>query len=167
MGSIGPIQSPLLRLKYYLMSSIEKQRLTQTILEFCARGYQLYDAGDYQGALRLFYQGWLALPKPQTDWTEAGWVLTAIGDCYFRLRRYRQGCEALNSALYCPDMNRVPFAHLRLGQCLYELGDMDKARQTLYQAYQLASLDIFQNENEKYQQAINDLVAEPLDSERQ
>lgn len=149
------------------MLSIEKQRLTKTIRQFCARGYQLYDTGDYQGALRLFYQGWLAVPKPQTDWTEAGWVLTAIGDCYFRLGRYRQGCEALTSALCCPGMHRAPFAYLRLGQCLCELDETTKARHALYQAYQLASLDIFQGENEKYHQIISDLVAESSDREPQ
>ena len=49
------------------MLSIEKQRLTQTIRQFCARGYPLYDGSDYQGTLRLFYQAWLTLPKPHTD----------------------------------------------------------------------------------------------------
>lgn len=149
------------------MPSIETQRLTETIRHFCARGYQLYDAGDYQGALRLFYQGWLALPKPQTDWAEAGWVLTAIGDSYFRLGRYRQGCEALHSALCCPEIHRAPFVYLRLGQCLWELDETDEARRALHTAYRWAQEDIFKGEDGKYQQAIRDLTAKPHNGDPQ
>ncbi|MDQ2078021.1 tol-pal system YbgF family protein [Marinimicrobium sp. ABcell2] len=160
MSGTGPLQSHLLGLQYTFMLPIEKQRLTQNIRQQCARGYQLYDAGDFQGALRLFYQAWLTLPKPQTDWAEAGWVLTAIGDTYFRLERYRPGCEALSSALCCPNMDQAPFAYLRLGQCLWELGGEEEARTALHEAYKLAQLDIFKGEDDKYQLAISDLMAE-------
>jgi tetratricopeptide (TPR) repeat protein len=140
------------------MLPIERQRLTQKIRQLCAEGYQRYDADDYQSALRLFYQAWLVLPKPQTDWPEAGWVLTAIGDAYFRLGRYRPGCEALSSALCCPGMAHAPFTYIRLGQCLRELGGEEEGRTALIRAYQLAQMDIFEGENEKYRHAISDLV---------
>lgn len=140
------------------MLPIERQRLTQKIRQLCAEGYQRYDSCDYQAALRLFYQAWLVLPKPQTEWAEAGWVLTAIGDSYFRLGRYQPGCEALSSALCCPDMEQAPFAYIRLGQCLWELGGEEEGRTALMRAYQLAQMNIFEGENEKYRQAISDLL---------
>jgi len=142
------------------MLPIERRGLTHKIRHICAQGYQDYDAGRYQSALRQFYQAWLALPKPQRDWPEAAWVLTAIGDTYFRLERYAPGAEALRSALYCPDGDWSAFTHLRLGQCYWELGQEAKARQSLFKAYQIARTDIFDGEHKRYRRAIADLLPE-------
>lgn len=120
----------------------------------CADGYALYDAGAYKDALRLFYQAWLLLPKPQTDHEAAGWVLTAIGDTYFRLGQYRQGREALISAFHCPNTVHSAFAHLRLGQCLWELDQQDQAQAALLEAYKIAQMDIFAAEDSKYHAVI-------------
>lgn len=128
--------------------------LTRKIRQCCSAGYKHYDAGDYKAALRLFYQAWLLLPKPQTDLLEAGWVLTAIGDAYFRSGQYQPGREALQSALCCPKMARAPFIHLRLGQCLWELALYDSARTALLRAYEIAHMDIFSAEDRKYYFAI-------------
>lgn len=133
--------------------------LTRKIRQYCAAGYTHYDAGDYKAALRLFYQAWLLLPKPQTEWVEAGWVLTAIGDSYFRSGQYQQGREALQSALCCPQMEQAPFIHLRLGQCFWELGLYDSARSALLRAYNIARMDIFSAEDRKYYFAIAGLLS--------
>jgi tetratricopeptide (TPR) repeat protein len=140
------------------MSSTNPE-LTRKIRQLCATGYQHYDAGDYKAALRLFYQAWLLLPKPQTDCVEAGWVLTAIGDSYFRSGQYQPGREALQSALCCPQMSQAPFIHLRLGQCLWELGLHDSARTALLCAYDIARMDIFSAEDRKYYFAIAGLLS--------
>lgn len=134
------------------------QLLCGNIRQLCAEGYQCYDGGDYKAALRLFYQAWLLLPKPQTEWVEAGWVLTAIGDAYFRSAQYQPGAEALQSALCCSEMSAVPFIHLRLGQCLWELEQGGQAQGPLLRAYQIAGADIFAAEDRKYYFAIAELI---------
>ncbi len=131
--------------------------LTQAIKELCGQGYDDYDQRQFESALRLFYQAWLKLPKPQNNWREAGWVLTAIGDCYFRLHKYRQGCEALKSAIHCPDIQGNPFVHLRLGQCHFELGELVCARKHLKLAYD-ADTSSFDKESPKYLAAIAELI---------
>ena len=131
---------------------------TEHIKSLCAEGYRHYDTQDYKGALRIFYQAWLELPKPQTDWVEAGWVLTAIGDTYFRLNQFTQACEALNSALHCPQTRGNPFIHLRLGQSLLEQGDIAAARRELHRAYNAGGKAVFEREAQKYLTAINDVV---------
>jgi tetratricopeptide (TPR) repeat protein len=124
--------------------------IRREIQALCAEGYALYDAADYRHALRKFYQAWTLLPKPQTDYSEGGWVLTAIGDSYFRSALYEQGKEALVSALHCEGMIDNPFIHLRLGQCLLELGVKGSACTHLGLAYERGGRKLFQQEAPKY-----------------
>ncbi len=134
--------------------------LTTQIRQLCADGYRLYDSGDFRLALRAFYQAWLLIPKPQTDHAEANWVLTAIGDTYFKLHQFTQGSESLLSALCCPDSETTPFTHLRLGQCFWELSREAEARKHLYHAYKSVGNSIFENENDSYLKAISDLTGQ-------
>lgn len=139
-----------------IMSELTKE-ITENIRSGCAVAYRAYDDGDYQKALRLFYQAWLLLPKPQTRYPEAGWVLTGIGDTYFRLRQYIPGCEALRSADHCPQTRDNPFVHLRLGQCLYHMAERASARKHLHKAYRLGGPDLFAAEEPVYLNSIADL----------
>ncbi len=129
--------------------------LAMKVKQLCYRGYQYYDDGDYQQALRTFYQAWLLLPKPQIQWREAGWALTAIGDTYFRTQQYTQSCEALRSALLCPATTESPFVHLRFGQSLFELGERDEAVQQLRSAYELGGHKAFAREHVKYRLVVD------------
>lgn len=149
------------------MHTTGPSELNLQIRHQCAEGYARYDQGAFKDALRLFYQAWLLLPKPQTDYEAAGWVLTAIGDTYFRMSQYEQGREALESALYCPRADESPFVHLRLGQCLWELLHPESAQSHLLQAYAIGQVEIFAAEDQKYYVAIADCLdrQEPQESE--
>ena len=124
----------------------------------CANAYEAYDKGDFKGALRLFYQAWVKLPKPQTDFEESGWVLTGIGDTYFRLSQLDQSLEALNSALHCPGTEDNPFVILRIGQCHFNNGQKPLARKFLHKAYLAGGEALFKKEDPAYLVAIKDLV---------
>jgi len=128
------------------------------IKQQCADGYVLYDKNDFKAALRLFYQAWLRLPKPQTDFEASGWVLTAIGDTYFRLGQYTQALEALDSALHCLGSEHNPFIMLRTGQCHFENQALGPARQALFKAWNKGGAVLFESEDEKYYRAIEDLA---------
>ncbi|GGA28702.1 hypothetical protein GCM10011384_17680 [Psychrobacillus lasiicapitis] len=56
----------------------------------------------------------------------------------------------LFNAINCPDGIENPFIMLRLGETLYELGDVNKAKDYLLRAYILEGYSIFENEEEKY-----------------
>lgn len=132
--------------------------LSIQVRRLCADGYRLYDSGDFRLALRSFYQAWLLIPKPQMEYPEAGWALTAIGDTYFRLGQFDQGCESLQSALHCPQASASPFVELRLGQCLWELGREAEARKCLFHAYSAGGDALFDSESPRYRHAIADLL---------
>jgi tetratricopeptide (TPR) repeat protein len=135
-----------------------EQAKIDTIKQQCQSGYQLYDLGDYKGALRLFYQAWLLLPKPQSDYEPAGWVLTAIGDTYYKLQQYQQAVEALSSAAHCSGIDNNPFINLRLGQAYLDLEALGKARNQLFRAWSKGGQPLFKQEDPRYFKAIEDLV---------
>lgn len=112
------------------------QNITQEIEELCNRGYQLYDQQSFEPALRVFYQAWLKLPKPQAQYPQAAWVLTAIGDSYYKLDNYGQSIEALNSALHCPG-GQLAFIHTRLAQAYYESGDKERSAEHFHKAEEM------------------------------
>lgn len=50
------------------------------------------------------------------------------------------------------------FVLVRLGGCNFELGNIDLARKYLFDAYLMAGKDIFDHENERYLQVIEDII---------
>ena len=136
----------------------QDQQLTNIVKMLCNEGYQKFDQGDYDQALRSFYQAWVRVPKPQTDYREAGWALAAIGDCYFAMDKQSQAQEALESCLCWPEMSETPFVHLRYGQSLLVSNQVAKARKHLFKAYQLGGEELFAKEPDKYIKSIEDLL---------
>ncbi|UTA46358.1 hypothetical protein L1F30_09230 [Simiduia sp. 21SJ11W-1] len=132
--------------------------LLARIKSLCAKGYQHYDNAEFDQALRTFYQAWVQLPKPQTQYQAAGWVLTALGDCYFKLGKWSQALEALNSAQFCPEGRNNLFALMRKGQVQLEQGELASARITLFNVYSQGGQDMLAKEPARYLAAINDLT---------
>ena len=132
--------------------------LEKRLKAHCAQGYTLYDQGDFNAALRAFYQAWLLLPKPQTQFTEASWVLTALADAYQRAGKPALALEAAQSALCCEGAENNTVALMRKGQAQWDLGDTAAARVTLYKVYGRQGARAFEGERPEYLGAIRDLV---------
>ena len=132
--------------------------LEKRIKSLCAKGYDRYDQGDYRAAVRVFYQAWLVLPKPQQQYVQAGWVLTALADGYLRAGKPVQALQAAQSALCCPGANKNYVARLRMGQALLDLGDTSAARINLFKVYSLQGEAAFASEPVHYLNAIADLT---------
>ena len=119
------------------------------IQALCKSGDALADEVQYAAALQQYWAAWDLLPEPQTDWEAATWILAAIGDANFLGGDYVAGRDNLSLAMRCPDAIGNPFLHLRLGQCQYELGNLDRAADELARAFMGAGSDIFEGD-EKY-----------------
>jgi tetratricopeptide (TPR) repeat protein len=122
----------------------------EKITELCQAGDAFADVGDYVEALERYWAAWDLLPAPKTNWQAATWILAAIGDANYHGRDYAAGRDNLSMAMHCPEAIGNPFLHLRLGQCRFELNDLDAAADELARAYMGAGLDIFRNEDRKY-----------------
>lgn len=120
--------------------SDETRRIIQAL---CKEGDDLTNSAKYPAALAQYWAAWDLLPEPQTDWEAATWILAAIGNANFLGGDFAAGRDNLATAMRCPDAIGNPFLHLRLGQCQFELGDLDRAADELARAYMGAGADIF------------------------
>ncbi|WP_101760358.1 tol-pal system YbgF family protein [Oceanicoccus sp. KOV_DT_Chl] len=131
-------------------STLLDPEIDKNIRQLCEQGYLHFDQGDTKAAIRTFYSAWTLLPKPQTEWEQAGWILTALGDAYFAKGDFNSGREALSSALHCPKAAGNPVIHLRLGQCEFELGALDNAQQQFELVKQNGGNQLFAQVDPKY-----------------
>lgn len=120
------------------------------IQALCKHGDERAEAEDYPAALAQYWAAWDLLPEPQTDWEAATWILAAIGDANYFSCDYIAGRDNLSLAMHCPGAIGNPFLHLRLGQCQFELKNLDRAADELARAYMGAAAEIFSNEDPEY-----------------
>jgi len=116
----------------------------------CAVGDDHAQAARYAEALQNYWAAWDLLPDPKTQWTAATWILAAVGDANFLGGDYQAGRDNLSNAMHCPDAIGNPFLHLRLGQCQFEIGHLDRAADELLRAYMGGGPKIFEEQDPKY-----------------
>ena len=116
----------------------------------CAQGDAHADLDRFPDALALYWAAWDLLPEPKLECAAATWILAAVGDANFLGRDYVAGCDNLSTVMHCPGGIGIPFLHLRLGQCHFELGDYAHAFDELQRAYMGGGADLFDDEDPKY-----------------
>ena len=120
------------------------------VTKFCADGDELAKSGRYEDAIAEYNKAWKMIPSPQNDWEASTWILAAIADACFLSGFMTSAREALEYAMTCPKAIGNPFLHLRLGQVLYEAGELDKSADELIRAYMGAGRRIFELDDKKY-----------------
>jgi tetratricopeptide (TPR) repeat protein len=116
----------------------------------CAEGDRLAKLGDFPAALDRYWEAWDLLPAPAEDWEAATWILAAVGDANFLSGDFVAGRDNLSVAMRCPNGLGNRFLHLRLGECRFELGELDRAADDLGRAYMEGGPEIFKDEDSKY-----------------
>lgn len=122
----------------------------EEVKRLCAEGDQQANSKQFAAALVLYWQAFDLLPEPKTDWSAGTWILAAIGDANFLAGDFEAGRDNLSSAMHYPDAIGNPFLHLRLGQCQFELGALERAADELSRAYMGAGAEIFSKDDPKY-----------------
>lgn len=120
------------------------------IKRLCAAGDAHAERQAYANALASYWAAWDLLPVPKSDWEAATWILVAIGDANCLGGDYVAGRDNLSNAMHCPGGLGNPFIHFRLGQCQFELGNLDRAADELMRAYMGAGREIFDRHDPKY-----------------
>jgi hypothetical protein len=76
--------------------------------------------------------------------------MAAIGDVQYRHGHCAASREAFQMALKCGGSPDNPFLRLRLGRCLFELGNRQEAAHWLAGVYLLEGRKLFADEDPKY-----------------
>lgn len=135
-----------------------KEELYEKIIEWSEDGDAMLEEEDFDGAIEKYQAALELLPEPKYDWEAGTWLYAALGDANYLSSRYSEAEGYLQEALKCPDGLGNPFILLRLGECYYELNNMEKAKEYLLQAYMCEGEDIFEDEEEKYFDAVKDMI---------
>jgi len=125
-------------------------KIHQIILKLSAEGDALALRQQYEEAVAKYNEAWVLMPEPKSEWEASTWLMGAIGDACFLGGFYTSGAEAFDYALHCPGGFGNPFIHLRLGQCEFELQQLERAAEHLIRAYALEGKEIFDAEDDKY-----------------
>lgn len=131
------------------MSELDEQ-LYSKIQIFSALGDKLAEKGNYSNALSEYWKAFDLIPDPKTNWEATTWVLVAIGDANFLGKDFQAGVDNLSNAMHCPGAIGNPFIHMRLGQCHFEIGNLERAADELTRAYGLKGEEIFSGEDARY-----------------
>lgn len=125
-------------------------QIYQAIEQHCATGDQHVENDQCDLALAEYNQAWALLPHPQRTWEASTWIQISIADACFFAGRFEQAEQALSYAQTCPGGLGNPYVDLRLGQVLFEQGDLEAARECLARAYQAGGEPLFEGEDDKY-----------------
>ena len=105
---------------------------------------------DAREAFSMFSEALDLLPEPYEKWHASGWILSRMGECYFRTGSYEQAEQLYGDLMWCPGALGNPWIHLRKGQVHYECGQTDRAADDLMRAYMGGGKEVFRLEADKY-----------------
>ncbi|MES2317155.1 MAG: tetratricopeptide repeat protein [Pseudomonadota bacterium] len=125
-------------------------QLQSEIDRLCAQGDADADRARFSAALGCYWAAWDLLPEPKLECDASTWILAAVGDANFLGGDFVAGRDNLSTVMHCPGAIGIPFLHMRLGQCRFELGDQPGARDELTRAYLVGGAHLFEAEDPKY-----------------
>ncbi|WKX76184.1 hypothetical protein [Zobellia laminariae] len=122
------------------------------------QGNDFYESGELKKALEKYESALDIIPSPKTDWEASTWLYTSIADTFFSGGNLEAAKDNYYNALNCPDGMGNGYIHLSLGQALFELKEIDKAKESFLKAYMLEGNEIFEGEDPKYFELIKSLT---------
>jgi hypothetical protein len=126
-----------------------------------AAGEQFAQAARHDEALPQFRAAWEAMPEPKDEHDAAVGVLAAIADCCFFLGQWDECHDAVQHAFRCGADLSNPFLRLRLGQSLYELGNVHESANWLVPVYLMEGCEPFENDDPKYLESFRSRLEPP------
>jgi len=137
------------------------KRISTKVLRLFNEGEAFADEAQDKEALDRFQAAWDLLPEPKGEWEYALAILSAIADSHFHLGDYQECYRGMQQTLRCGGDVDNPFIQLRLGQCLFELGDLGESRNWMVPVYLMEGNEIFESEDPKYLAFVKERLSPP------
>jgi tetratricopeptide (TPR) repeat protein len=136
------------------------------IVRLCKEADDLVESGQEPEAQAKYTEAWDIVPEPKENWEASTWILSSAGEMHHRNKRTEKALNCFLRAVQCPTGLGNPYVHLRIGQCLYEVGDMAGAGDNLTRAYMGAGEEIFAKEDPKYLEYLKTILMPPAPKRR-
>jgi tetratricopeptide (TPR) repeat protein len=130
------------------------KELSDAILDridaICEEADLLFEDEKSEEAIAKYNEALTLLPEPIEEYEPSAWLISSIGDVYFFDEKYDLALAQFEHAIGCVDSEENPYLLLRIGQCHFELGEMDEAEDAFHEAYAIEGEEIFEEEDPKY-----------------
>ena len=120
------------------------------IKEYSEKGETLFYDGRLSAALMEYNKAFDMIPEPKQQWEASVWLIAAIGDCHFWLKDYAASLECFRKLMVEYEEYGNPFTRLRYGECLYETGNEQLAKEHLLAAYSMEGEELCEECDKKY-----------------
>ena len=117
--------------------------LYEKIKEYSADGETLFFDGRFSEALTEYNKAFDLIPEPKH---------------YFWLKDFAASLEYFRKLMAEYEEYGNPFTRLRYGECLYETGNEQLAKEHLLAAYSMEGRELFEECDVKYLRIISDLL---------
>ncbi len=130
------------------------KELSDAILDridsICEEADLLFEDEKSDEAIAKYNEALTLLPEPIEEYEPSAWLISSIGDVHFFDEKYDLALAQFEHAIGCVDSEENPYLLLRIGQCHFELGEMDDAEDAFQEAYAIEGEEIFEEEEPKY-----------------
>jgi tetratricopeptide (TPR) repeat protein len=133
-------------------------KLYEKIKEYSAAGEELFYDGRFSEALVEYNTAFDLIPEPKNRWEASVWLIAAMGDCHFWLKDFGTSLEYFRKLMVEYEEYANPFTRLRYGECLYETGNEQLAKEHLLAAYSMEGEELFEDCDKKYLSIISSLL---------
>jgi tetratricopeptide (TPR) repeat protein len=110
-----------------------------------------YDKGNYNRSLNLLIEAWARLPEPKGVYDESFHIVLYLSETYLFINQPVKAREWSDKIFDC-DLERVDSGQrdFLAGKVAYELGDLEKAKQSFTIANQKSKGRCFSGQDMKY-----------------
>ena len=130
-----------------------EEKIYYEILQLLKLGEDYFNAGNFSEAESKYLEALKLIPEVKSTYEISSWVYTFLGEIYMVLKDYEQAEESLYSALNCVGPAN-PYIYFKLGQLNYMKGSYEKSEDFFKKVYELSGKEIFEMEDEKYLQIL-------------
>lgn len=111
--------------------------LKEKINRCWAEADELFNNERFDEALLRYWSTWELFPEPRTAWPDAFYLLSGLGEAALCAGDFAAGRDAFLMAMKYDMAADHAYERLRLGHCLFELGERDAAAKWFTAAYLL------------------------------
>lgn len=113
---------------------------------------------EFDKAMDKYNQALNLLEDDIEEYDISTMIYASMGDAMYLAGDYDKAKNAFYDAMDCPGGIANPYILFRLGQCFYDCGNTEKAKEYFIRTYMMDGINLFNTSNKKYFKVIENMV---------